>query len=151
MTTFVWNVLDGISHYNDNTSVCIVQSADREIRLLFPEYFNEGLSVQRSMEDMEDDHRLVEDAILFIYFIYLGTQSKIYKSKIGRRTGTFETNTRRMFYIFLVSAAYFLYIGVTRHIQYSRCFENLRALPMQGKCIHCNSIVLLLLFYFIKC
>jgi hypothetical protein len=49
-----------------------MQSADREIRLLFPEYFNEGLSVQRSMEDMEDDHRLVggewEDANLFILY-----------------------------------------------------------------------------------
>jgi hypothetical protein len=59
----------------------IVQSADREIRLLFPEYFNEGLSVQRSMEDMEDDHRLVggerKDANFFIYFIYLVTQTKL--------------------------------------------------------------------------
>lgn len=32
-------------------------SADREIRLLFPEYFDEGLSVEKTVEDMEDDHR----------------------------------------------------------------------------------------------
>ena len=105
----------GISHSNDNTSVYIVQSADREIRLLFPEYFNEGLSVQKSMEDMEDDHRLVggerKDVNLFIYFIYLETQFKIDKSKLGRRNGTFATNTRRMFclifiFIFFVSFVY---------------------------------------------
>jgi hypothetical protein len=67
--------------------VYIVQSADREIRLLFPEYFNEGLSVQRSMEDMEDDHRLVGDewknANFFIYFIYLETQFKLIKAKLA--------------------------------------------------------------------
>ena len=36
-----------------------VQSADREIRLLFPEYFDQGLSLDRTVEDMESDHRLV--------------------------------------------------------------------------------------------
>jgi hypothetical protein len=131
----------------------IVKSADREIRLLFPEYFNEGLSVQRSMEDMEDDHRLVEDAILFIYFIYLEKQFKIDKSKLGRRNGTCATNTRRMFrviffiFLFVYSCIFFVYwcdspCGCL-------CFEDLRVPPMQGKCIHRNSNVVYIYFIFL--